>query len=379
MNFVNHIAFGLFSANTALSLSNAEITNDIASIGVCVLSSIIPDIDHPNSLIGKITYPISKFIYSRFGHRTLTHSLFFVSLTVVSFFLFENLIFSKIRYSAIYAISIFSHVLLDMLTTDGVEVMFPFSKTRYLLFLNPRYRLKGGNVKHESGVLISIVIISILCLPLYKVGRSKLLSNNLNTITNVYEAFNESNNLLIVEYEIRQGGKFLNGNALVIDANPQKLVIFDREFIIVDSATKINKLIPTHKDHPLERKKERFKNMNFRDLGYFLKDKAIINLSIQTNHNMVYRENGKSTRSKNLNICYVLSPIIELEDGSIVGKTNEILASIKRLEGQLSTSDIVEREILSQELIKLRKELQNFKSLQAPFFDVEVTYIASAE
>ena len=43
--------------------------------GGAVVGGLLPDIDHPDSKIGKMISPLSDFIISVVGHRTLTHSL----------------------------------------------------------------------------------------------------------------------------------------------------------------------------------------------------------------------------------------------------------------------------------------------------------------
>jgi inner membrane protein len=46
-------------------------------ISVTILGSLLPDIDHTKSWIGKSVYPIAKWLSRNYGHRTITHSIFF--------------------------------------------------------------------------------------------------------------------------------------------------------------------------------------------------------------------------------------------------------------------------------------------------------------
>jgi hypothetical protein len=44
-------------------------------ISVTILGSLLPDIDHTKSWIGKSVYPIAKWLSRNYGH-TITHSIF---------------------------------------------------------------------------------------------------------------------------------------------------------------------------------------------------------------------------------------------------------------------------------------------------------------
>ncbi len=44
-------------------------------MGLAVVGSQLPDLDTSESLIGQALFPISRFLESRFPHRSVTHSL----------------------------------------------------------------------------------------------------------------------------------------------------------------------------------------------------------------------------------------------------------------------------------------------------------------
>ncbi len=48
------------------------------------LISLLPDIDHPESLIGRIFHPLSKYIRRKYGHRTVTHSVFAIMVMAIA-------------------------------------------------------------------------------------------------------------------------------------------------------------------------------------------------------------------------------------------------------------------------------------------------------
>lgn len=374
MNFANHIAFGLCTTNIGLAMSNATATNDATSITLCVISSLIPDIDQPQSLIGRITSPLSQFIYSNYGHRTLTHSLLFLLITTIPAFVLEFFLFSSTRYSLIFTIAISSHILLDMFTIEGVEFLFPFSKTQYVVFTDTRYSITGSNKKHQLIVFSSIVIFTIAILPFFKLGASKFLRSKMNTIRNIYEISCQSADPIYVKYDLVQNGKCLNGSGNVVKAEANSLIIFNNEFITIDSSTIINQLQPIKSTNPLEFSKKSIKGLNYCQLVELTKDKFLVVCSIQSNYNMLYHLNSKLIKTKNLFVEYVYSPMIEIEHNDDSQRI-EILNNIKNLQSKISKCDIVEREIYTRDLIKLKKEIATLDHKDQPTFDVELTFL----
>lgn len=130
----------------------------IIFLGGAVLGSILPDIDHKNSYIGKKTKSISKTINKLAGHRKLFHApflyLLLYSLSIGASLQELILICLKGLF-----IGILSHLILDSFTTGGLPWFYPLSKKRFSL----------GNIKTSSkleeifcGILLFTNIIIIL-------------------------------------------------------------------------------------------------------------------------------------------------------------------------------------------------------------------------
>src|SRR3954470_24677763 len=74
----SHIALGAaawFAAAPRLGLPALE----PVALGLAVLGSLLPDIDHPKSWVGKRVWPVSLVCAKLFGHRGMTHSLIAVA------------------------------------------------------------------------------------------------------------------------------------------------------------------------------------------------------------------------------------------------------------------------------------------------------------
>lgn len=138
------------------------------------LGSISPDIDHPSSHIGKNFTLISKKIYSKYGHRTITHSLFCV-LYLMAFsclvFIILKLFFYNIYLQ--YKIYIFpipigfilgyiSHIILDMFSPRGVSLFYPYEK-KYRLPLAPTIVVNSSAERNFNTYLafLTCILLSI--------------------------------------------------------------------------------------------------------------------------------------------------------------------------------------------------------------------------
>ncbi len=114
--------------------------NQILYIALILFGSLLPDIDHPDSKLGKKV----KIIGFLFEHRGFFHSIFALILLVLPFMIL------KLEYIAWpLGIGYLSHILADALTLQGI------------MFLHPLTRWKlSGFIK--SGGLIEKVLFLIL-------------------------------------------------------------------------------------------------------------------------------------------------------------------------------------------------------------------------
>ena len=89
---------------------------DVVSMCWLVFGSILPDIDHPGSMIGKNIPILPKLL----KHRGFTHSLLFCLL--MGFF------------NIWIGIGCLVHIVMDMMTRQGVELFYPYkNKIRFPL------------------------------------------------------------------------------------------------------------------------------------------------------------------------------------------------------------------------------------------------------
>ncbi|MCX5751909.1 MAG: metal-dependent hydrolase, partial [Candidatus Saganbacteria bacterium] len=170
-----HSIFGIFLTLVILAVFGVQWSLHWSIILFAVLGAIIPDIDHPKSMIGSLLRFISVPLERKYGHRTITHSLIgwaVSSLIFVVLVLFGILIFGFVsgfefrisdlapRWIAAFSISYLSHLLLDMFNPRGSQLFWP-DPSRDVIPRNPKFRPESGS-KVEVFILILFVILMFL-------------------------------------------------------------------------------------------------------------------------------------------------------------------------------------------------------------------------
>ena len=128
MTLPNHLAGGFVFTGFFSALANINILESPVTIGAVLLGATLPDIDHPRSPIGRLFLPLSRYLNSRHGHRTLTHSLLGLGIFWLAAGLLEQTLWQSQRLTAIAVIAMVSHLLFDMVTLQGVLLFYPFLK-----------------------------------------------------------------------------------------------------------------------------------------------------------------------------------------------------------------------------------------------------------
>lgn len=130
MKFQTHIVGGVILGLFCSYSLDYPTASTVIYYGGIITGSLLPDIDHPKSYIGKKIRPISKSLNKLFGHRTFTHSLF----TVIIFLeISRNTQYHPLSVGL--TLGIISHILLDLITPQGVALFYPLSKKRHKLIL----------------------------------------------------------------------------------------------------------------------------------------------------------------------------------------------------------------------------------------------------
>jgi len=111
-------------------------------VGAAILGSQLPDIDTTESAMGKLFYPIARWIEDRFPHRTVTHSFLFsvgIAIAAIPLYLWVN---PKVAYAL--PLGHLLAIMSDTFTKQGVQLFWP-SPVWCITGSNPNARLSTGS------------------------------------------------------------------------------------------------------------------------------------------------------------------------------------------------------------------------------------------
>jgi inner membrane protein len=119
-------------------------------IPIGIFAAILPDIDAPRSLMGRLFPKLSVRIDGRYGHRTITHSI--AALISVSS---PGILGPSIVLPLFVGYG--SHLILDMLTPSGVPLLYPSIK-EFVIFGGP---VSTGSSREKA--IFIILLSAVLC------------------------------------------------------------------------------------------------------------------------------------------------------------------------------------------------------------------------
>ena len=120
----SHVVVGVaawLAAAPALHLP----TLNVWYLGLAVAGSLLPDVDHPQSWVGRRTRPVSTVIAATLGHRGVTHSV----LAVLGVVLLLAQAGSRRGTEAALAVGYLSHLAADLLTPRGLRLAWPLRRS----------------------------------------------------------------------------------------------------------------------------------------------------------------------------------------------------------------------------------------------------------
>lgn len=135
MKYKTHLAGGVFAGLIVAKLGMETSTYSaqfMGVLGVSAFGSLLPDIDHKGSYLGRRLKPLSSIISKLTNHRGATHTpVYSLAFTLAIYLL--SVIFG-LNIPVIYFVSLFagimSHILLDSLTKGGVPMLAPISQKK---------------------------------------------------------------------------------------------------------------------------------------------------------------------------------------------------------------------------------------------------------
>jgi inner membrane protein len=400
MTAPNHIIGGIAITGISLSFWDINIFSNSLYLSFCIFSSLLPDIDHTKSMIGKLFFPLAKYLDRNFGHRTITHSITVLIPLFVFLCFFElniiNAYFERIGldFSLIFLFAFLSHLILDMLTIQGIPLFYPFLKNPCVIPANPNMRFRSGNMKSEAIALFIFSFVLFSSYDLFKNGFWTTYNRSFGTVKHAFREFRDSENIVVVVYEYSFNGLPKTGTGYIIDADENHLELYSRadsfsegRITIIDSKDNRTKNIsvqPTKTNYKYSVEDFKFFNLTLQQLNDTLHHKIVSGKILCSDQ---FRVNKYEALKGSIELNKEISPkfqwikndtlknkvankleIKKIELREITGYNNLERDKLKGLENELfqyqlslkKANNIYSKNKFEQLIIQKRKEITNY-------------------
>jgi len=231
MRTPTHVSFGvLFILGIGL-LVGISINWSIAIFAI--IGALLPDIDTPQSILGRFLRPMSAYIERKFGHRQATHSL--LAVLILGLITIPLICVNLFCWIALFS-GYLSHLLIDSVNKSGVPLFYP-SSIRAVMPKPEKWRIAVGT-KAETIVMVIILIAVFALYPLNQIGLFRTLhrmikdtqsaiadyrswADEYQVYANVKGVFSVSQQPIVSQFEVLG---MENRNTLVVyDARAEKI------------------------------------------------------------------------------------------------------------------------------------------------------------
>ncbi len=382
MRAPNHIAGGIVFTGIFCSFWNINIFSNPWYLSLTVFSSLLPDIDHSRSIIGKMFLPISRYLDRNFGHRTITHSIIFALATYLLVYLISAFSLKDMNFPMIFIFALSSHLIFDMLTVQGVPLFYPFKRNPCVIPGNPDLRL-NSKLGTETIIFSVFIIMLYFCMPLFENGFWLSYHRNYNSLKHLHQTAQKLDKVLEVEYSFNDHSDQKTGKAYLLNSTNTKAILYDQDkIIVIENTARITKLTPQKTDLIKEFQTLSFQNINADSLNNLLNN-IVVSANITSSAAFNATVNNNITTGTNLKLEWTMNAFIselpnpenekirmkEIELNhqkkllaleqkyyyNLLQKRSEIQAKFKT-----DISDYT-RELLTVHLKDLEKEIANFE------------------
>jgi inner membrane protein len=239
-----HSVFGIFLTLIFLAVFGIQWSLHWTIIMFSIIGAIIPDIDHPRSVIGKLFPFISIPLERRFGHRTITHSFIgwaiftaiFAFIVLFAALLCMFILKSDIwilqlapRWIAAFSISYMSHLILDMFNKRGSQMFWP-NPSRDVIPKNPKFRPESGS-SVEPLIFFVLFILMLFAFPISKYGIASSLRWLMATPGSAIMEFQSLKTHSYVDFKgyITETKDPIEGTGEILDVDKGRLVVLYKD------------------------------------------------------------------------------------------------------------------------------------------------------
>lgn len=372
MTAPNHLTGGIVFTGLFCSFFSVNIFANPIFITATLFGSLLPDIDHTKSWIGKAFYPVAKWLSVNYGHRTITHSIFFlIGICVLSIFLEKNFR-ADYSVSIILFFSVLSHLIFDMVTLQGIPLFYPFYKNPCVLPANPEMRIRSGNIRQEGVILFIFCFLTFFMQDLFANGFWSTINNNFNDVKHQIKEYKKSPNVLNIDYDYNIYQTKYKGKGTYIQASESEIYILSEDKVLAlkkdTPGLKIKLLKTTKTNHKIHENKIEITDFTEEQLNNLMKRKFIANATIYSSFATSLINNPLELKKKfEIENKYNLAFKSHIQDTILSNKLKsiaELELKLKSEENQLINDNknyYLSLDELQQEKNKLQSKLSNYE------------------
>ena len=353
MSGSNHVAGGVVFTGVFLSMYDINIFSSPTFIFFTGFFSLLPDADHTKSFIGKLIYPVAKFVNRKYGHRTITHSLMFyiIGYVIVSFIVKATS--SNPVIAQIYLWAFGSHLIFDMLTKQGIPLFYPFKKNPCVMPANPIYRLRASDLKTEATIFLVFGLIAFTCKNLFANGFWNTYNASFDDIKHTYEEHRKFDGVIKVDYYFRE----YQGEGYLVDASATTAILFTKEgFVNVKNTDNVKLFKPTRTELIRKDLQILINDISIDSFKILVRDKAIKDLKVQAALPLSFSKDNEPQSSTSVNLSYVFNPVF---------RSNDIDSINAEVEKEISLTKIQLEAVANTKKIFAEKKKRIFIELTA--------------
>ncbi len=340
MQGFNHVAGGLAFTGIFASFADVNLFARPEYLATCVFFSLLADVDHTRSPVGKLFYPVAKWLDQKHGHRTITHSLGFYLAVVLLVGMTEQIVTGGRVLTSIAALAYGSHLLFDMCTRQGIPLFLPFTRARCVLPGNPNLRLSNRAPLAEVVVFFVFALMLLTTYPLMQHGFLSTVNNTLATFNKVLDEHTNHRDILMLETQEGANGE-------VVAASETGAVLWNgKRFIKVDDGHNHPRKFK-HTGRLRTSKRLEFVEVSADSLRHILQQ-PVINLQATASAPIRYRLDGQQYEQPSLKLDFPTG-----FDFSVVKPDNATtLSQIARLRATIAGAATAQAKYAQEQAVK---------------------------
>lgn len=232
----------------------------------------------------------------KMNHTTI-YPILLLSILCLVFGVIEKTCFKHYTFTLVFSLCYFFRLLLN---TVNLKLINQAQKEHLNIMFN-KNSLKVYDKQTEIITAIVFLILGISLIPLMRSGFWMTDKTYLGRPQHLIDEFRATNDLLQVNYEVKNQKEIKRGTGYCISATPSKVVLLENgHWTILDhTQSVINKVIPIHTGKQFRFKATNFFAINADSLNQLVQEHPIIDIQITNNHNFkIIRNNTVETIKK---------------------------------------------------------------------------------